>query len=79
MIYTLPLQSDELLQPAYFKLRKLVNPTIDIIHLTVKNSHNLDLNNNQIYKKILHLDGRYRTLTNSWLSPKVNIRVINQL
>ena len=79
MIYTLPLQSDEILQSAYFELRQLINPESDIIHLTVRNSLCGDLSTGDIYKKILKLDGKFRTTTNNWKAPRIKMRVINQL
>ncbi len=78
MIYTLPFQSDELFQSDFFKLRKMINPESDIIYFLVKIRHNEDLSTEHIYKKILQLDGKFRTDTNNWLAPKVKIRVINQ-
>lgn len=79
MIHTLQLQSDELLKSNYYQLRNIMNPSTDIINLTVTHSHLQDLSTEDIYKRVLRLDGRYRTEMNKWDSPAVKVRVINQL
>ena len=79
MIYTLQYQSEELLKGNYYKLRNIINPNSDAIHLTVTHSHLQDLSKEDIYKKVLKMDGMYRTDTNSWTSEAVKVRVINQL
>lgn len=79
MVHTLPYQSEELLKGSYFKLRNIMNPHTDTIHLTVAHSHLSDLSTECIYKKVLKLDGRYRTEMKKWTAPAVKVRVINQL
>ena len=79
MIYTLPYQSEDLLTGSYFKIRNILDPKQDVIHLTVTHSHLEDLTKEELYKKILSLDGKYRTETNSWKSPALKVRVVNQL
>jgi hypothetical protein len=79
MIHTLSYQSEDLLKPNYFKVRSFINVSTDIIHLTVTHSHLIDLTTEDIYKKILSMDGKYRTEMNKWTDPAVKVRVIKQL
>lgn len=79
MIYCLPYQSERLLQTNYFRLRNILNPETDTIHLTVPHSHLQDLSSEDIYKKVLRLDGKYRTEMKKWAAPAIKVRVINQL
>lgn len=79
MIHTIRLQADELLKPEYFQLRKIIDPKTDIIHLAVTHSHLQDLSKEDIYKRLLRLDGKYRSKFNKWTAPAVKVRVINQL
>lgn len=79
MIYTLPYQSEDLLKGNYFKIRNIANPKSDTIHLTVTHSHLDEFSKEELYKKVLHLEGKYRSETNSWTTPAFKIRVINQL
>lgn len=79
MIYTLPYQSEDLLKGSYFRIRNILDPKFDIIHLAVTHSHLQDLSEEEIYKKILCIDGNYRTEKNSWIGPALKVRVINQL
>ncbi len=79
MIHTIPYQSEDLLRPNYFKLRSLIDVSRDIIHLTVTHSHLEDLTTEDIYKKVLSMDGNYRSEMNKWTDPAVKVRVIKQL
>jgi hypothetical protein len=79
MIYTLPYQTEELLKNSYYRLRNIINLKSDIIHLTVTHCHLQDYTKEELYKKILLLDGKYRTDTNNWTSPALRLRVIDQL
>ena len=79
MIYTLPYQSEELLKISYFKLRNVLNPKTDTIHLTLAHSHLQDISTESLYKKVLNLDGKYRTEMEKWTAPAVKVRIINQL
>ena len=79
MIYTLPYQSEDLLKGSYYKIRNIIDPKTDVIHLTITHSHLDEISKEEVYKKILQLDGRYRTESNSWTSPALKVRVINQL
>ncbi len=79
MVYTLPYQSEDLLKGFYFKIRNIMDPQSDIIHLTITHSHLDELSKEEVYKRILYLDGKYRTETNSWTAPALKVRVINQL
>lgn len=78
MIYTLPYQTEDLFRNSYFEIRNTINSQ-DIIHLTVTHSHLQDLSRGEIYKKVLKLDGIYRTETNNWTRPPIKVRIINQL
>lgn len=61
MIHTLQYQSEALLKASYFNLlRKVMNPESDTIHLTMAHSHLQELSTEDIYKKVLQLDGKYR-------------------
>ena len=79
MIHTLSYQSEDLLKPNYFKLRSLIDAYKDIIHLTVTHSHLEDLTTEDIYKKVLSIDGKYRMEMKKWTDPAVKVRVIKQL
>ena len=79
MVHTLQYQSEEILKVNYFKLRNIVNPKSDVIHLNLIHSHLQDTSTEDIYKKMLRLDGKYRTEMNKWTAPMIKVRVINQL
>ena len=79
MIYTLPYQSEELLKGSFYKIRNIINSSLDTIHLTVTHSHLQDLSKEDLYRKVLKLDGLYRTETNSFTNPSIKVRIINQL
>ncbi|MDF1698386.1 MAG: hypothetical protein P1U56_21225 [Saprospiraceae bacterium] len=79
MIYTLPYQTEDLLKSSYFKIRNSANPKSDSIHLTVTHSHLDEFSTEELYKKVLHLEGKYRSDTNSWTAPALKVRVIHQL
>ena len=79
MIHTLPYQSEPLLEANYFKLRNVLNPKADIIHLTVNLSYLQTYTKGDIYKKIVRLDGKYRTEMKKWTAPAIKVRVVEQL
>lgn len=79
MIHTLPYQSDDLFKSSYYKLRYKLDPKRDVVHLTVAHSHLQYLSHEEIYKKVLRLEGKYRTETNCWTSDLVRVRIVNQL
>lgn len=79
MIYNLPYQTEELLKSSYFKLRNNINPNSDTLHLTIAHSQLQDMSYDYIYKKVLKLEGMYRTENNLWTADSVKVRIINQL
>lgn len=79
MIYILPYESDTLLKNSFFKLRKLMDPSMDIIHLTVAHSQSLIESDTGIYKKALKWEGEFRTINEAWTDPVMKVRVILQL
>lgn len=79
MIYTLPYQSEALLKSSYYKLRNILNPKTDALHLSIAHSHLQDLSNEDLYKKLLRLEGLYRTEKSAWTTDAIKIRIVNQL
>ena len=79
MIYTLPYQTEELLKNKYFELRKVIKPESDSIYIMVSHSHLQDLTNEDLYKKVMHLEGIYRAEIGDWQQQAVKVRITNQL
>ena len=78
MIYTLPFQSEDLLKAEFLNLRDIINPSSDIIHLVIAQSQLQDLTTEDIYKKLLNLDGTYRTTTKKWNTLPIKVKVIQK-
>jgi len=79
MVYALPYQTEELLKNMYYQLRKQIDPVRDVIHIFVSQHFAEDLTTEDVYKKVLHLEGQFRSAHGSWLQKPVRVRVLNQL
>lgn len=79
MVHTIPFQSKELMKSDYFKIRSTMNVEKDIIHLTIANSNLLNMSTEDMYKRVLELEGSYRTEEKKWIAPAVKVRVFKQL
>jgi len=79
MIYTLPYQSETLLKKSYLKIRAMMDPDTDLILVSSVQSQLEDRSTEDIYKKILKLEGLYRDTNDAWTSPPAKVRVIHQL
>jgi len=79
MVYTLLYQSEELFKSSYYELRNLIDSSKDVIHLAVSENDLKYLSSEEIYKKVLRLDGKYRSDYNQWTAPPIKVRVISRL
>ena len=74
MVYTLHYQNDELLKKDFFNIRDAIMSTSDIIQLQLpilENKSKADF-----YKILLKLDGQFRSLTDTWNSSSLKLRII---
>ena len=79
MIYTLPYQTEELLKNKYFELRRVIDPKLDSICLTVQGNLHQNMTNEEIYKKVMRLEGIYRSEIGGWTQQPVKVRITNLL
>jgi len=78
MVYTLLYQSEELFKSSYYELRNLIDSSKDVIHLAVSENDLKYISSEEIYKKVLRLDGNYRSDYNQWTAPPIKVRVISR-
>ena len=78
MRYTLSYKSEDLLKAEFSDLRNIINPSSDIIHLVIAQSQLRGLTSEDIYKKVLNLDGKYRTAAKKWNALPIKVRVIHK-
>lgn len=76
MILTIRIDSEAQLDKSFLATRSIMNPLSDMIQLKMANDHPQEVSKEDIYKRVLKLEGVYRSLNNAWQEPIARVRVV---
>ena len=71
-------QAEEVMRYEFFSVRKEMNTKLDCMNCLVLFNKCSKRDSNNIYKKILKLEGEYRSYNNCWYEQKIRLNISYQ-